>query len=43
MSQKTLRYLEQDSGSIAGVRFAAAGASVIQIQKNLDRLLNNFV
>jgi hypothetical protein len=43
MGQKTLRYLEQNSRSITGVCFAATGASVIQIQENLDRLLNNFV
>jgi hypothetical protein len=43
MSQKTLRHLEENSGSVAGIRFATAGAAVIQIQEHLESLLNNLV
>jgi hypothetical protein len=41
--QKTSGDLKENAGSVTGVRLAAAGASVIQIQENLDRLLNNFM
>jgi hypothetical protein len=43
MGQKTFGYLKENSGSVTGVNFAATGAPVIQIQKNLDRLLNNLM
>ena len=38
-----MRWLDQNASAVAGIGFATARAPVIQIQKHLQRLLNNGV
>ena len=38
-----VRHLQKNPGTVSGIRFTAAGAAVVQIDKNLQRLTDDFV
>src|SRR5262249_7983475 len=40
-SQESVRHLNQDTGAIPGVGFAAAGAAVFEVEQDLDGLLDD--
>jgi hypothetical protein len=41
--EKFVWNLDQDAGAVTGLRIAAAGSAVRQVQKNLDSLFNDVV
>ena len=41
--EEAMGHLHEDAGAVAGVRLAAAGAAVFQVEENLDRLLDDVV
>ena len=36
LAQEAIRHLDQDAGAVAGVRFAAARAAVLQVDQHLE-------
>ena len=42
-AKKRVRHLQEDAGAVAGVLLAAAGAAVLEVQQDLDRLLDDLV
>jgi len=38
-----VRHLQKNPGTVSGIRFTAAGAAVVQIDKNLQRLADDLV
>ena len=42
-AQEPVRHLEQDAGAVAGVRLAAAGAAVQEVDQDLERLAHDRV
>ena len=43
LAEKRVRHLHEDAGAVAGVLLAAAGAAVLQVEQDLERLADDVV